>query len=89
MDVFLTYDSVELKVVADDTDEDISFINDALNSEEMRPYWGRMRPLTVEEERERIQEKKSQDSLCLLIVVDDRNVGFISLTPSWKQKKRL
>lgn len=86
MDVFLTYDSVELKVVADDTDEDISFINDALNSEEMRPYWGRMRPLTVEEERERIQEKKSQDSLCLLIVVDDRNVGFISLTPSWKQK---
>lgn len=86
MNVFLTCDPVELKVVADDTDEDIRFINEVLNSEEMRPYWGRMRPLTVEEERERVQEKKSQDSLCLLIVVDDRNIGFISLTPSWAQK---
>lgn len=82
---FIRYGKVALRVV-DDTDSDIGFINDALNSEKMRPYMGRMRPLTVEEERKRINEQTDDGGLYLLVTVNGDRVGAVSLIPQWEQQ---
>ncbi|MFC4247806.1 GNAT family N-acetyltransferase [Natribaculum luteum] len=83
---FIHYGQVGLRVVDDDSDSDVEFINDALNSAEMRPYLGRMRPLTVEEERERISEQRDNRGLYLLITVNGDRVGTVSLIPQWEQQ---
>lgn len=83
---FIHYGQVSLRVVDDDSDSDVEFINDALNSAEMRPYLGRMRPLTAEEERYRINEQKESGGLYLLITVNGDRVGAVSLIPQWEQQ---
>jgi len=80
------YGEVALRIVDDDSDPDVEFINNALNSAEMRSYLGRMRPLTIEEERERISEQKDGGGLYLLVTVNDDRVGAVSLIPQWEQQ---
>lgn len=83
---FIHYGKVVLRTVDDDSDPDVEFINNALNSAEMRPYLGRMRPLTLKEERERISEQKDSGGLYLLVTVNDDRVGAVSLIPQWEQQ---